>query len=141
MKKILAYLAVVAVLLAPLVQACAPANKTSQNPTQNDRSQNVISTNKYKLSLAEYLQRVPGVLVRGERENAIVTVRGVSSLRSDNQPLFVLNGQLLGNSFYEVSRLIDMNDVQEIEVLNSLEGSSMFGLRGGNGAILITTKN
>ena len=141
MKNQLLFLAAIVVLSSLVFQSCAPSKQASKRSGQDIQSKSVITTDKYKLSLAEYLQRVQGVLVRGERENAMVTIRGVSSLRSDNQPLFVLNGQQLGNSFYTVSRLIDMNDVEEIEVLNSLEGSSIFGLRGSNGAILITTKN
>lgn len=80
-------------------------------------------------------------MVRGQNTDIMVFIRGVSSMRSGNEPLFVLDGHQLGNSYSDASRLVDMSDVQKIEVLNSLDGSSMFGLRGNNGVILITTKN
>lgn len=68
----------------------------------------------------------------------IIRVRGVGSISSGNSPLFVIDGfpvednSIIGN--------LNMNDVESIEVLKDAASASIYGSRGANGIILITTK-
>lgn len=65
----------------------------------------------------------------------IITIRGVSSINSSNTPLYVVDGFPTGsiNSF-------DPKDIESIEVLKDASSAAIYGSRGTNGVIIITTK-
>jgi TonB-dependent SusC/RagA subfamily outer membrane receptor len=64
-----------------------------------------------------------------------VSVRGAGSLISGNNPLYVVDGVPQSN----VSS-IDPNDIDKIEVLKDASATAIYGSRGANGVILVTTK-
>ncbi|WP_422082105.1 SusC/RagA family TonB-linked outer membrane protein [Ulvibacterium sp.] len=65
-----------------------------------------------------------------------ITIRGVNSITANNQPLIVLDGVPYSGGFNE----IEQSDIQSIEVLKDASSSAIYGARGANGVILITTK-
>lgn len=82
-------------------------------------------------------------------------IRGINSLRTDgNEPLFIVDGvpystQSLGNSQISSSILtgavsplnsINPSDIESIEVLKDADATAIYGSRGANGVVLITTK-
>jgi TonB-dependent starch-binding outer membrane protein SusC len=75
---------------------------------------------------------------------ANVRVRGFSSINSSNNPLYVVDGVQLpqGNQdqFSQSIDYINPNDVVSIEVLKDASSTAIYGSRGANGVILITTK-
>jgi TonB-linked SusC/RagA family outer membrane protein len=78
----------------------------------------------------------------GGRTN--VRIRGFSSINSSNNPLYVVDGVMLpiGNQA-QASQAIDYinpNDVVSVEVLKDASSTAIYGARGANGVILITTK-
>ncbi len=89
--------------------------------------------------------------VSGSGTNIII--RGYTSISGSNQPLFVVDGVPFdgGNNsqddFFdnvtESSRFLDLdpNNIESINVLKGLSASVLYGERGRNGVILITTKN
>ena len=64
-----------------------------------------------------------------------IQLRGVSSRNAGLGPLYVINGIPGGN----IDNL-NQNDIESIDVLKSGAASAIYGTRGGNGVILITTK-
>lgn len=92
--------------------------------------------------------KVPGVQVNnnsgrpGGRSN--VRIRGFSSINSSNNPLYVVDGiQLPQGTKDQFSNAIDYinpNDVVSIEVLKDASSTAIYGARGANGVILITTR-
>ena len=92
--------------------------------------------------------RVPGVQVNvnsgrpGGRTN--VRIRGFSSINSTNNPLYVVDGvQLPMDNQAQFSQAIDYinpNDIVSVEVLKDASSTAIYGARGANGVILITTK-
>ncbi|RPG36951.1 MAG: SusC/RagA family TonB-linked outer membrane protein [Muricauda sp. TMED12] len=82
-----------------------------------------------------------------------IVIRGYTSLTGSNQPLFVVNGVPFDgasnqqNAFFdsqtESSRFLDIdpNTIESINVLKGLSASVLYGEKGRNGVILITTKN
>ena len=82
-----------------------------------------------------------------------VRVRGTSSINADSQPLYVVDGvpvvdNELGGNFGVtgeggVNPLINMNsnDIASIEVLKDASAAAIYGSRGANGVVLITTKS
>ena len=92
--------------------------------------------------------RLPGVQVNtnsgrpGGRTN--VRIRGFSSINSSNNPLYVVDGVMLpqGN-LSQYSSAIDYlnpNDIVSVEVLKDASSTAIYGARGANGVILVTTK-
>lgn len=65
-----------------------------------------------------------------------IVIRGRSSINSTNSPLWVVDGIILGNS----DPKLNPNDVESISVLKDASATSLYGNRGANGVILITTK-
>jgi len=80
-----------------------------------------------------------------------VRVRGVSSISSNSRPLFVIDGVVLGDQFLTAQQgsgqginplsNINPNDIENISVLKSAAAAALYGSRGGNGVVLITTKS
>ena len=84
-------------------------------------------------NIYEYIRgRVPGVQVN--RDNTIV-IRGVSTINSSTEPLYIVDGVEVPDISY-----ISPKDVKSISVLKDAS-SSIYGTRGGNGVIIITTKH
>lgn len=82
-----------------------------------------------------------------------VTIRGANSLRGDNQPLYVIDnipqastGEFAssddGTFTIATNPLTSLNpaDIESIEVLKDASATAIYGSRGANGVILITTK-
>lgn len=84
-----------------------------------------------------------------------VRIRGNSSIRAGNQPLFVVDGvQLTGNSTKPGTNTgnlgatatsnplnyLNPNDIESIQILKDASATAIYGSRGANGVILITTK-
>ncbi|MCC9135961.1 SusC/RagA family TonB-linked outer membrane protein [Pontibacter silvestris] len=79
-----------------------------------------------------------------------VTIRGSSSIGSNNQPLFVVDGVPIDNGNYNSTTSIDYgngaaainpDDIASMSVLKGPAAAALYGSRGANGVILITTKN
>jgi TonB-linked SusC/RagA family outer membrane protein len=83
-----------------------------------------------------------------------IRIRGSSSIRSGNQPLFVVDGVPLsggsarpggsggnfGNDGGNPLNYMNPNDIAGIEILKDASSTAIYGSRGANGVILITTK-
>ena len=66
-----------------------------------------------------------------------IRIRGTGSVTGDAGPLVVVDGQIVDNDYLGS---MDMNDIQSFEVLKDAASASIYGSRGGNGVIMITTK-
>ena len=73
-----------------------------------------------------------------------IIIRGVGSLRSGTQPLFVVDGFMLDNSGTGVANnplnFINTDDIESIEVLKDASATALYGARASNGVVVITTK-
>ena len=74
-------------------------------------------------------------------------IRGVSSIGADSRPLYVINGvPVISNdisSFYSDSSplaALDPNSIKSVSILKDASATAIYGARGANGVILITTK-
>ena len=70
---------------------------------------------------------------------ATIRIRGNSSINGSNTPLIVVNGFPMG----EAGGLTSINtaDIASIEILKDASASAIYGSRGANGVILVTTRN
>ena len=92
------------------------------------------------ISLLDHIRRLPGVMILNRGGRTQVVYRGMSSLYGENSPLFIIDNRRIGNDFEQVKNLISVVNIADINLLNSQHATMRYGLRGGNGAIVITTK-
>ncbi|MFD0762478.1 SusC/RagA family TonB-linked outer membrane protein [Lutibacter aestuarii] len=86
--------------------------------------------------------------------SAAIRIRGITSIFGNNEPLYVIDGvpieigQGLGNSYYSqnssssLSPLSSINpqDIESIDILKDASATAIYGSRGANGVVIITTK-
>ncbi|MET3128745.1 TonB-linked SusC/RagA family outer membrane protein [Arcicella rosea] len=88
--------------------------------------------------VAKLLQgQVPGVTVQSSGEPGgfvNIKIRGIGSL-TNNNPLFVIDGVLVDSPFD-----FSTNDIESISVLKDASAGAIYGSRGMNGVVIITTK-
>ena len=79
-----------------------------------------------------------------------ILIRGTSSIGSNNQPLFVVDGVPIDNGNYGSGTSVDYgngasslnpDDIDNVSVLKGPSAAALYGSRGANGVILITTKS
>jgi len=91
-------------------------------------------------NISDALQgRLPGVAISQTSSQPGATmqirIRGTRSLTATNDPLIVLDGLPFPGNIAD----IDMNDVRSLDVLKDASATAIYGSRGANGVILITT--
>ncbi|HSF56369.1 MAG TPA: SusC/RagA family TonB-linked outer membrane protein [Algoriphagus sp.] len=76
--------------------------------------------------------------------NVSVRVRGTNSIRGSSEPLFIVDGVQFNNGggVNDLSPLstINPNDIASVEVLKDASSTAIYGARGANGVVIITTK-
>jgi len=102
--------------------------------------------------------KVSGVAINstgGAGSSVSMVIRGATSLTSDNQPLFVIDGVPVNNSLNNISEvgrdnkvdfgnaIADLNpdDIESMTVLKGASAAALYGSRAGNGVVLVTTKS
>lgn len=83
-------------------------------------------------------------------EGVFVRVRGTTSINSSSDPLYIVDGVFLNNSSLQTmnmggrstSPIADINpaDIESIEVLKDAASTAIYGSRGANGVVIVTTK-
>ena len=120
---------------------------------KGEEIQKIATTN----ALTSLAGKVSGVQISstGAAGSSVnVVIRGASSLTSDNQPLYVVDGIPMNNSLSNMSSLgsgntvdfgsaisdVNADDIESVSVLKGPSAAALYGSRAGNGVILITTK-
>lgn len=84
--------------------------------------------------------RLAGVQVTGSEGSpnaqVLIRVRGGGSITQDNSPLYIVDGIQLDNALSTIS----IQDIESIDVLKDAASTSIYGARGANGVVIITTK-
>ena len=91
-------------------------------------------------SVAQALQgRTPGVVIQqqtGAPGAAIqVRIRGNNSIMGSNEPLWVVDGFPVSSA-----NMVNLSDIETIDVLKDASATAIFGSRGANGVVIVTTK-
>ncbi|WP_460940862.1 SusC/RagA family TonB-linked outer membrane protein [Spirosoma humi] len=92
--------------------------------------------------------RMPGVQVNTNSGRpggrTTIRIRGFSSINSSNNPLYVVDGVMLpqgtGDQFSNPIDYINPNDIVNVEVLKDASSTAIYGARGANGVILVSTR-
>jgi len=112
-----------------------------------------ISTQPVSNPIAALQGRTPGLLIT--QSNGLpgagftVQIRGRNSIRNGNDPLYVLDGVIFNSDNLAQRAGVNVNspfntiapeDIESIEILKDADATSLYGSRGANGVIIITTK-
>ena len=71
---------------------------------------------------------------------ARILIRGVGSITTDAEPLFIVDGIPVQSGGTSPLTYLNPNDIENISVLKDASATAIYGSRGANGVILITTK-
>jgi outer membrane receptor for ferrienterochelin and colicin len=144
------YLKKIAVILVVFISGCASSETMNQANHENqsepdvitdyDRnSDKIIDRNRSARDLTDYLIRVPGIYVQGGGNHVKVTIRGPSSFMLSTDPLFVINGQIVGRDYNRVRNSISVHEIDYVRILRGTD-AAIYGSEGANGVILIQMK-
>ena len=97
-----------------------------------------------KTSIATYRNRTPRsylwvsvVQSSGQPgSGSVIRIRGTSSINGSD-PLYVVDGVIIGGGI----DFLNPGDIETIEVLKDAASAAIYGARGANGVIIVTTKN
>lgn len=84
--------------------------------------------------------RVSGVEVTRAPDGIVIRIRGSTSIRGNRQPLYIIDGIPIQPGPGGALAGISPYDIESIEVLKDAVSTTMYGVRGANGVIIITTK-
>ena len=127
-------------LVVPGCASSGTADTAAEPASTNTVSGNDL-TDQPVQSIEELLQgRVAGVQVFRTSNGIAVRIRGANSINGSNEPLYVLDGFPFQAGPGGALTGINPRDIEKIEVLKDAAATSMYGSRGANGVIVITTK-
>ncbi|MFS4418008.1 TonB-dependent receptor [Maribacter sp. 2307ULW6-5] len=125
---------ITAMILFPLWLSCKGV--AIESPQKSPEKKATAQSN---LTLLDRLKSVSGIAV----QRGGVVVRGQVGQRSGataaTKPLFVVDGQRIGNDIGIVQGLVDTNDIVSVEVVKGA-ATVDYGLQGSGGVVLIKTK-
>lgn len=141
-------------LLAGFLLACAPlrpandieaTDSTATTPEPRPAPGTTLTSEDIERAPGQPIEmvmegRFPGVVVYQTPSGIAVRIRGVSSFYGSNEPLYVLDGIPIQAGPHGALSGINARDIAKIEVLKDPAQTSMYGMRGANGVIVITTK-
>lgn len=152
------------IALSPQVQAFEDVVVTALGISRDERSvgystQQVdgenLSFSKEQNVIGSLSGKIAGVQITGSSGASMggtqtIKIRGISSLNGEGQPLIVVDGTPISNGnfssysgqdFGNLAQDINPNDIKSINVLKGPSASALYGIRGQNGVVMITTKS
>ena len=123
--------------LSVLILAIYSCGSTKTTETKSNIQEENDARNRGQISLLTRIRQQPGIVLK----NGVPVVNKASNTVSsfgNSEPLYVLNGQIIGNSFARIDQLIDNFNVKKIKVIAGPE-TSYYGTQGAKGVIEITT--
>lgn len=133
------------------------AKKSLGYASQGVSSEEITATNSIS-PISSLSGKVAGLQISGQNFSGSqnILIRGASSFSQNNQPLFVVDGVPISNENFNTTEAqrggggydygsmtndLNSHDVESIEVLKGSAASALYGSRGQNGVIMITTKS
>jgi TonB-dependent starch-binding outer membrane protein SusC len=135
-------------LLTGVMAACAHGSGASGTPVDQraDRGSIVTSDDLSRTPVESIetalMSKVPGITVSRTRDGSIaIRIRGgSSSFYGSNEPLYIVDGVPFQVGQDGGLTGINPRDIASIEVLKDAGATAIYGVRGANGVVIITTK-
>jgi TonB-dependent SusC/RagA subfamily outer membrane receptor len=135
--------ALAVMLVAGAFSGCHNRENSEPRPAREGQptgNPNVLERHEMNPSAATFLEliqgRLPGVLIQRRSGNVVVEIRGQNSVRGTSEALIMIDG--VENSSRSLLS-IDPSDVERVEVVKD-GAAALYGVRGANGVLLITTR-
>lgn len=110
---------------------------TSISTVKSDKLENLPKTD-FRQALAGRMAGVQVIQAGGGPEGTLsVRIRGTNTITAGNEPLYVVDGVPMSRGLMHING----NDIESVEVLKDASSAAIYGSRGSNGVVLITTKN
>lgn len=130
-----------AAMTLALVAACASGSSSSSELP----APSTVTAGDMERNPGDPIERVlqskdPSIQVNSSPAGLSVTIRGASSFVSGTGPLYVLDGVPVQPGPGGLLTGLNPYDIESIKVLKNPADIALYGMRGGNGVIVITTK-
>ncbi len=116
-----------------ILGSCSSSKNTAYN---KNLTEEIAENNNKTIPLLDRIRRLPGITLRGGTPYFMKSANQISGTATE--PLYVLNGFILGNSFKSLDQLVDSATIKSIDALTGPEAAS-YGSRAASGVIKITT--
>ncbi len=122
-------------LLICALAACGTSKATEQENGSVSKSR--WDKNRGNITLIDQIRQLPGVTLRN---GVPVITKATNTIYESGspEPLYVLDDYIVGNSFRDVSQLVNPANIEDIVTITGPD-ASFYGTRGGHGVIRITT--
>ena len=108
--------------------------KETKKAYQNNLTRQITSNS----SIAQSLQgKITGINVLNKSDSKI-KIRGIGSISNTNEPMVFIDGIM---SSYKNLKQVSPNNLKSVDVLKDASSTAIYGSKGANGVILITTRN
>ena len=132
-------------VLAGLLSACATSGRQAPEVPRDPTAVAVTGEDIERTPSVPVEQllmnKFPGVWITRMPDGALsVRIRGANSMQSSNEPLYIIDGTSVQPGPNGGLTGIAPNDIASIQVLKDAAATTMYGVRGANGVIIIKTK-
>lgn len=128
-------------VLIGVAAGCASANTRREPPAKETVTAEDINKQTGEPIEKVLQDKVPGVLITRTPDGGIaIQIRGTSSFSSSNAPLYVVDDLAIQPGPGGALTGVNPHDIESIKVLKDPADTGIYGMRGANGVIVITTK-
>ena len=115
--------------------SCSSSKQTTTS--HSNFKEELDEKNRTNLSLLDRLVKLPGII---KKNGVPVLAKSSNSFNAavTQEPLYILDGYVIGNSFASLNEAVKSFNVKKIRVLSSAD-AGIYGSRAANGVIVITT--
>ena len=128
------YKYIVLLIAVFIVSSC----NTSKQLASPDRQSNKVDYSG-KRELIDYLRGTAGVEVRGSGTDLLILIRGVKSMTTDNNPLYIVDGVNMGRSYESAAAAANTFEIERVNVITPPRAGK-YGSQGQNGVIEVFVK-
>lgn len=118
-----------------LLFSCNSSKKTVASSSSEEIT--LQEKNRANLELLTRIRRLPGVVLKNGKP-AITKNSNTVAPYGSGEPLYVLNGQIIGNSFQSIDELVHSYNVKSVKVLSDSD-AAFYGSQAASGVIAVTT--
>lgn len=122
------------------IVSSAPLNYIASNNTGQALQGSVagiqVQSSGIKRRKGDKIKNTVNTANNGYLNNSQIAIRGLSTLKSTNEPLFVVNGKVVKEAYF---RALNPQKIESVEVVKGAAASALYGSQGVNGVIVVKT--
>tara|TARA_R110001592_G_scaffold32178_9_gene112835 strand:- start:11771 stop:12178 length:408 start_codon:yes stop_codon:yes gene_type:complete len=134
MKKSFSVLLVAAMVI---LGSCGTSKKANVNSDSISLNDELKDRNRANISLLQRITQMRGIVLHNNLPVINKTANSFASA-GNQEPLYVLNNQVIGNSFHSINEIIENYNVKKITILTGAD-AAIYGSQGSNGVIKIVS--